>query len=227
VARERVRHFRSAGKELNLRVANLASALLGDRWQVWAIEGFFNEDIANLDDAECEFAFPAILYWDRAIRGEQSFAELWEEHNSPAIEQDAQEYLTAFMTSYLSIWNVRHVEPGVGVGLVDALTGRDAFVHDASAASRLRLHQAILAIVLECDAVRFFGGVHPVVLDSPASDAVVDAARRICRARGRAVTRDELWEPGVKQKIIAAWRSRGRAVGLSSPPGSGRTIAPR
>ena len=41
------------------------------------------------------------------------------------------------------------------------MTRQERFVYDVTSSTTLNLHESLLAIVIECDGVSFFGGAHP------------------------------------------------------------------
>src|SRR6266550_3394654 len=101
-----------------------------------------------------------------------TLGEAWRREQGHRLPPDMGLLLDAYAASWLSIWEVSDVEPGVGTTLVDLLTRQERFVQDVRSSETLERLDALLAFVLDCDGVSFFGGVHAQPLPPREADAV-------------------------------------------------------
>ena len=105
---------------------------------------------------------------------------------------------------------------GVGTKLVDQLTREERFVFDVAASNTLRPLDTLLAFVLDCGDVSFFGGIHALPFAPREAADVVAEARKICRVRTRRVAKSKLRDIDVQLDIIDLWRGSQEAF-LSRP----------
>lgn len=115
-------------------------------------------------------------------------------------------WLEAQQASWLSIWEVVHVEPGACLELVDQLSGERREVREVSASRSLVVRDTILARVVDDLEVPVLCGVHPRALPPTEADEVVRRARRGLRRRGK-VPLGELRDGLVGRRLIELWEA--------------------
>ncbi|MGQ0814826.1 MAG: hypothetical protein ACT4O1_10225, partial [Gemmatimonadota bacterium] len=125
--------------------------------------------------------------------------------------------LQAYDAAWVSLWEVAEVTSGTGSRLIDVLTREERFVHDMRTSNTLQRFDTILAIVLTCDGISFFGGVHAQPLSPRYAEAVTRDARRICRVRTRAVAREKLRDPDTQLDLLELWSAAVQRM-LHQPP---------
>lgn len=134
-----------------------------------------------------------------------TLADAWREAERPRLTSDEALVLAAWRAAWVSLWEVTEVQPGVGSRLRDALTREERFIHDVSSTATLRRHDTVLAIVLTCDDLAFFGGIHALPLPPRWAELALQTARRICRVRTRPVKLDTLREREVQLDVLVLW----------------------
>lgn len=158
----------------------------------------------EVSEAEMPFVVPWLLHFQTDTAG-LTLAREWSARHHDRLSRDDSLLLEAYDAAWVSIWEVAEVETGVGSRLTDALTREERFVHDVRSSASLRRFDTVLAIVLSCDNVSFFGGAHGQPLPPRFADVVIRAARRICRVRTRPVSADRLRDPDTQLDLLASW----------------------
>jgi hypothetical protein len=156
-----------------------------------------------LPDEEMSLVIPWLLQC-RPDENGLTVADTWR-HAKPRLTPDETLLLTAYHDTWLSIWEVGDVEPGIGSRVTDTLTREERYIHDVRSSSTLQSHDSVLGMVLTCDGVSFFGGVHAQPLSPRFADAVVREAQRRCRVRTRSVAPAKLQDPGIQLELMALW----------------------
>jgi hypothetical protein len=187
------------------RLVQFASRRVDPRWLDTAIEDYLGIDRQSAEQ-ELELGIPGAFHFLPATRAGDTLADLWLADQGARLSSDVRLLLDAYTASWLSIWEVREVTPGVGSLLADLLTGEERFVHDVRSSHSLTVYDTLLPIVLDCGGVSFFGGVHHQPLPPRTGDAVLRDARRMCRVRTRPVSREMLQRADTQQELIGRWR---------------------
>ena len=201
----RAKVLKSLDVDVARRLARFASTRVDPRWLDMAIEDYLGVDRQSAE-TELELGIPGALHYLPATPDGDTLADLWRADQGIRPSKDISLLLDAYAASWLSIWEVREVQRGVGSLLADLLTGEERFANDVSSSNSLRPYDTLLAIVLECDGVSFFGGAHRQPLPPRQGDAVLRDARRICRVRTRPVSHEKLRDIETQRALIARWR---------------------
>jgi hypothetical protein len=190
--------------ELGDRLMRFARMRYGPHWLQDVLESEDLLDGGELSDAELPFVIPWLQHFKVNSDGVM-LANEWSRHARHRIASDESLLLEAYGTAWVSIWEVAEVRPGIGSRLTDVLTREERFVYDVRSSSTLRRFDSVLAIVVTCDGVSFFGGVHAQPLPPRFADRVVREARRMCRVRTRAVSPEKLRDPDLQLELLALW----------------------
>lgn len=189
---------------LGERLMTFARAQYGPRWLQESLDAVGSLADVDLSEAEMPFVVPWLLYFQPDPDG-LTLAREWMSRELPRIAGDDALLLDAYDAAWVSIWEVAEVEAGVGSRLTDVLTREQRFVHDVRSSSTLRRFDTVLAIVVTCGDVSFFGGVHAQPLPPRSADLVAREARRICRVRTRPVPLKKLRAPEMQLELLALW----------------------
>ena len=179
---------------------------LGENWLHGALDLFMEEALADMVQAEIELAIPWALYHCPVTESGESVAKLMLQEPRLRLPVAQLSVLLAQLKTWLSIWEVTAIEPGVGIALSDLLTGATAFAHEIKASHSVSLHLAILARVVTVNDVSFIGGVHPQPLTPRFADRAVTSMRKYFRVRTRPVKADKLRDPGAQIDLVNVWR---------------------
>jgi len=189
------------------RLLRFARARYGAEWlmDVLRREGLLQN--GPLPNAEV----PLVLSWLTQYRVDSTgltLVETWRRHQRDAASDDDQVILDAYANAWLSVWEVAEVQPGTGLRMVDLLTSEERFVRDVRTSDLLERRNAVLAIVLDCDGVSFYGGMYLQPLPSFEVARVTDAARRLCGVPTGVVSSQMLRDPKLHLDLLALWRKQ-------------------
>ncbi len=110
------------------------------------------------------------------------------------------------LASWLSQWEVRRVDPGVGVELLDLLTAETRFVHEVRGSRSLERWLVVMGSVVDYPEVSVLGGVHPRPLPPVESAAPLAEVRRALGVRTRRVPVARLRAPEAQVAMLQAWQ---------------------
>ncbi|MGQ0642076.1 MAG: SEC-C metal-binding domain-containing protein, partial [Gemmatimonadaceae bacterium] len=189
------------------RLMRFARVRHGPDWLQNVLEVHGLLDDGDPSAAELSLIVPWLHHFMVNDAAGATLADAWRQHNRQRITPDERLLLDAYDAAWVSLWEVREVEPGVGSRLADVLTGEERFALDVSSSRTLRPYDTLLAIILTIDGVSFFGGAHGQPLPPRAAEFVTREARRMCRVRTRAVTQDKLRDPAVQLDLLALWNA--------------------
>jgi hypothetical protein len=187
------------------RLVRFAKTRFGPVWMAEAMHAYLHDQGPVEGELELELAIPGALHRLPATADGLTLAALWRQE-SHQLSSDTRLLLDAYDAAWLSIWEVSEVMPGVGSLLSDLLTREKRFVHDVSSSQTLAPFDTLLAAVLDCEGVSFFGGAHHQPLPPHEADAVVRDARRMCRVRTRPVPVAMLRDAAIHRHLIERWR---------------------
>jgi hypothetical protein len=142
-------------------------------------------------------------------------AEHYLEQHGDILSSKERALLAAQSQSWLSVWEVTAVKPGLSIKLQDLLSGEERLVHELSASKAVNVRDAILGRVVDFDGESVLGGVHQIPL--PPMDAA-EVVRRI-RAKLRrktAVPLDRLRSESLGRFLIQAWEESAAELVLRS-----------
>ena len=150
---------------------------------------------------------------------ETTVVDAYLEARSSDCSADEREWLEAQRRAWWSVWEVEAVEPGWTLSMVDLLTGERRTVLDRSASRGLGPRDALLARVVDHDALSLFAAIHPSVLPPFDAAEVVEQARRKLR-RKRAVPPERLRDGRFANALVRYWQMAVEALRLRSrrPP---------
>lgn len=188
------------------RLLDFARAKAGVGWLREALEVYFGEGV-ELDEDEFQLAIPWALFHLHSYRGEATIAERARADRKTRLSAEQQRLLDAHLAAWLSVWEVREVQAGVGLSLHDLLTGETRFVTEATASRTVVSRHAILCRVVDHDGVSFIGGLHPRPMEPFGADVVVKTMRRYCRVRTRPVAPEKLRDVDHQLHLLDTWRA--------------------
>jgi hypothetical protein len=186
------------------RILQFARRHYGQTWLTGVLDevGILDEE-GQIPDEEIQLVIPWLLYCHRDANG-MTVAEVWRRHER-RLTPDEVLLLDAYADAWLSIWEIAEVQRGTGSRVVDALTKEERFVHDVSSSESLERHHAVLGMVVTCDGISFFGGVHGRPLTPRFADKVIHTARRLCRVRTRPVPVERLRQEDIQLELMTIW----------------------
>ncbi len=209
----RAAELKACDTELGGRLMRFARMRHGPHWMHDALE---SEGMRELSDAEMPIVIPWLQHF-KIDKSGSTLADEWRRHKGRGISPDVLLLLESYGAAWVSLWEVAEVEPGRGSRLTDLLTREERFVHDVRSSSILRRFDTVLAIILTCDGVSFFGGAHTRPLPPQFADSVVRRARRLCGVRTRPVSPDKLRDPNMQLELLAVWNAAVEDM-LDQPP---------
>ncbi len=158
------------------------------------------------DFTDARAAEPLSLHWALyhvRVRGRRVVDHFTAERGD-RLTREEREWLDAQSRSWLGIWEVEGVEPGVSLDLHDILTGERRHVTEASGSRMLVRRSAVLARVVDHGGVSVICGTHPQPL--PPIDAAAVARRfRDRLRRGATAPVARLREERFGRDLIARW----------------------
>jgi hypothetical protein len=214
--RTRAEELTAVDSDLTSRLLRFARTRIGPAWLDAALADYAGSEEADLPERELALALPWALHFRRP-EGVPTVAEVWAAEQRRRVTDDQRSLLDAYANAWLSIWKVERVERGVGTLLVDRLTHTERFAYDVTSSGTLDLHDSLLAIIVECDGVAFFGGAHPQPLPPRHAERVLRDARKLCRVRTRPVDPDLLRNDDIQLELIDFWNAAVDAL-LAAPP---------
>jgi hypothetical protein len=198
---------KDADRQLTDRLMRFAGMRYGDPWFSSAVSRYSGGESERVEEIELELVVPLAYYLFPDAEGQRPVAEVFLEDQGSRLPPKLRDVLEAQLEAYASVWEVRRIESGVGVHVVDLLTTEERFVHEVTASRLLTPRLAILARVVDTGGISFFAGIHPQPLEPRDADLVVRNIRRICRVRTRPVNRDRLRELLTQLALIHIWRA--------------------
>jgi SEC-C motif len=186
------------------RLMRFARMRHGPHWLQDVLDAAGLLDGREPSEAEMSIVIPWLQHFQVNTTG-LTLASEWRQHERHRISPDESLLLGAYDSAWVSLWEVAEVEPGIGSRLTDVLTREERFVHDVRSSSTLKRFDTVLAIILTCDGVSFFGGVHARPLPPRFAEAVMREARRMCRVRTRPVSPAKLRDPDMQLELLSLW----------------------
>lgn len=176
---------------------------LGD----WAVQRFGEAAFGAFGDFD-DFMEARSLAWPWSVYGShvegRSIVARYLEQERDRLPSDERRWLEAQRDAWLSVWEVRDVEPGVSLDLEDLLTGQTRHVLEIQGSQLLSARTALLARIVDFDGSSFLCGNHPRPLPPRAADEVVERARRRLRKR-RAIPVERMRDPATGRALIRYW----------------------
>ena len=196
--------------ELNEQLLHYAQRRFGRTWIPEGISRF----TGGLTEAESETERSLLATWMLYHRGASDsdedvrpVADIWREEHRLYREATKDRLVKAHLDAPLGIWEVQSIEPGVGSQLTDLLSGEERFVYDASSTATLEPWLGLLAYVVDCDGISFFGGLHLQPLPPTETNMLVKEIRRLTRVRTKPVSLEFRTDPDAHVHVAALWRA--------------------
>ena len=209
---------KAVDRHLMRRMLKFARQRFGDGWLDSATTAYCGSTDAEISEHELQLLMPwAIYHLPPGERG-ISVARHFMEENARRLSGDERDIIDAQLQSWLSIWEIRDVVPGVGMSLVDMLTGEERFVHEISGSAHASPRDALLMLIATAGEVSFASGTHPQPLGPRDSAWVAREIRRMCRVRTRPIGTDRLRDVNIQIKMIHAWRDEVERARMRPPP---------
>ncbi|MGK2962864.1 MAG: hypothetical protein ACSLFK_12055, partial [Gemmatimonadaceae bacterium] len=190
----------------------------GDDWLDSATTAYCGSADGEISEHEAQLLIPWAIYHLPAGERGISVARHFREENARRLSRDERDIIDAQLQSWLSIWEIREVVPGVGMSLVDMLTGEECFVHEISGSADANPRDALLMLITTAGEVSFGSGTHPQPLAPRDSARVAREIRRICRVRTKPIGTDRLRDVNIQIKLIHVWRDEVERARMRPPP---------
>ncbi len=175
----------------------------GEGWLPNAMEAFFEDMAGESEDLQL-FVPWAVHHWPTEGR---PVREWFLEDAGVRLEGAERKWLEAQRTAVVSVWEVREVYEGEGLGVKDLLRGDECFVREVLGSMQLGARDAVLGRVVEYLGLSVFCGLHPVPLPSMWAAEVVRVARTGLKVRGRKpVPHEKLMDPEATLNLVHAWQ---------------------
>lgn len=204
--------------DLGTRLIRFSKSRFGSDWLAHAAAQYVGQQGVGIPEADMGMAIPWALFSLRDSSEDQTVAETWRREQGRKVSPDQHALLDAYAAAWMSVWEVSEVERGVGARIADLLTGEKRFVYDVQASKTVQPLDAMLAFILDCGDVSFFGGVHSQPLPPRWADHVVREAKRICRVRTRPPSIDKLQNTDIQLAIIDCWNATVAQMVTQQPP---------
>lgn len=159
------------------------------------------EGIEN-DEAALQLFFPWAAWTADVDR--KRIAETYLEQNGAQVSDEERAWSAAQLASWLSFWEVTHVEPG-RIDVRDLLTGERRSVTEVRGADSLTTRDTLLARVVDFRGASYFGGTHGRPLSPLEASGVADTVRGIWRIRKGNVPIERLRDGVAGRQMIDWW----------------------
>jgi len=180
---------------------------LVERLATWGLRRFgeaafgFAEDFDDVE-AEASLAWPWSVY-GRRIEG-RAIVAWYLDLEQGRLPIDERRWLEAQRDAWLSVWEVRDIEPGVSLLLEDLLTGETRRILEVQGSRALHPRAALLARIVDFDDCSYMCGNHPYPLPPRAAFTVVERTRARLRRR-RQVPLDRMRDDATGRALIRYW----------------------
>lgn len=156
---------------------------LGAEWANAALDQFAGSAEQDLSEFDEPFYAHWLLHHRPAATGAPTPALQWLEaqrtRHGVRMDQDVDALVTALRDSRIGLWRVTQVEPGVGYGLHDLLTGTTAFVYDDAGILGDHPDDVCLAYLFTLDDIQLMLGTYLDLLPLDQAEHVADAIRAL------------------------------------------------
>lgn len=189
------------------RLMRFARDRFGKSWLGLALDEYADPTSPDTVEEEIQLAAPWTVFHFPLPESDRSVAQVVFDRSDVPLPPTLHYLLAAQLESWLGIWEVQRVEPGVGMAMKDMLTHEERFVYEINASRTLSMRDALLGRVVDVEGVSFLAGIHPRSLAPRDADVAIREARRICRVRTRPVRPEQLRDPQVQLQLIDVWRA--------------------
>jgi hypothetical protein len=173
----------------------------GRDWATPALESVLAGD--EIDDSGAQILGPWLIYlcpFDGATPAARYAAE-----RGPKLTDAERRTIEVHGAARLSLWEVRRVDPGVGLELYDLLVQEPRFVHDVRASREAVPWTVMLAAIAVYPEVCVFTGVHGLTLTPDEGVFAVREARRMLRVRTRPAPPERLAAAEFQVDLLQLW----------------------
>jgi len=202
---ERRRPFEAHALDARLvsRLMQFASRKFGDGWRR------FEDDFDDARDS-IHLAYPWSVYGFK-VAG-TTVADAYVESRGHHLAEEERRWLEAQRAAWLSIWEVKSVEPGRSLTLHDALSGERRNVLESRASRSLAVHHALLARVVDYAGFSLLAGAHATPLPPLEAAHVMDRARAHLRRKRAAIPPERLRKAAFGRSLIRYWEEAASEV---------------
>lgn len=156
---------------------------LGAEWANAALDQFAGSAEQDLSEFDEPFYAHWLLHHRPATAGAPTPAMQWLEaqraRHGARMDQDVDALVAALRDSRIGLWRVTQVEPGVGYGLHDLLTGTTAFVYDDAGILGDHPDTVCLAYLFTLDDIQLVLGTYLDLLPLDQAERVAEAIRAL------------------------------------------------
>ena len=156
----RANSLKATDQQLMHRMLGFAMNRFGDAWLGAAIEAYSGSP-EFLIEGEEQLLVPWAVYHLPDADPAVTLAGYFREENARHLNSEEREIIDAQLQSWLSVWEIREIVDGVGLSLVDMLTGEERFIHEVMGSRNAIPRNALLVIVTTVNGVSFASGTHP------------------------------------------------------------------
>jgi hypothetical protein len=183
-------------RRLTEKIIRFGVHRFGQEWLRRAEEDFDDPDLAT----------PLVTAWALyhvQVEGEPVSTWFLGEDAPPPAESE-RSWVEAQQASWLSVWQVREVQPGHSIRLRDLLTGEEREVEELSGSSSVSCGDAVLARIVDYRGRSVICGNHPCFLPLPVAARVLERLRLRLR-RKPTVAVECLREERTGRYLIGCW----------------------
>ncbi len=206
---ERAASFHRRDGELVGQILRLSRQEFGDGWLDECLD-VLGVDRIEFEQSSYHIVVPLLIY--HLPTRERLLIDLFLEWNRSRLLVDDYDWLEAQRRAWLSAWEVRSVEPGIGMRIEDLLTGESRFVHEKGASGVLVNRDTILARVIDHEGLSVIAGCHPRQLPPGFAAEWTKRARSSCRSRRSKIPPERLRQSDVIVPFFTSWGAAARAM---------------
>jgi hypothetical protein len=196
------------------QMMELANRRFGREWLVEPMQAYFL--LRPFEREDLQLFMPWVMnHW--RVEG-RPMREWFLEERGDRLTEAEHDWLLSQVGVLVSVWEVREVREGEGLGVKDLLTGEERFVHEVKGSRMVNVRDAMLGRVVDHEGLSVFCGVYPRTLPPREADEVVRVARRVLKVRGEWVPRQKLASEGVDLGLIHVWMEAVLELEQQPPP---------
>lgn len=171
--------------------------------EAWAPGEVWDEFDIPIDRDTLQLFMPWVAYHYRPR--DVTTAEAFLAIRGSKLPEAERALVEAEARAWLSIWEIEDTTPGVGLKLLDLLSGERRGVLEKRGSETLVRGDAVLARVLDHDGLSVVAGMHPRALKPQDAALAVKLARKVLKVRRKLVPLATLREPGGEMDLLSVW----------------------
>ncbi len=196
------------------RLVEFANRRFGREWLTEPMAAYFQ--LRPFEREDLQLFMPWVVnHW--RVQG-RPMREWFLEEQADRLTEAEHDWLLSQAGALVSVWEVREVREGEGLGVKDLLRGEERFVHEVKGSTMVKPRDAMLGRVVDHEGLSVFCGVYPRTLPPREADEVVRVARRVLKVRGEWVPRQKLASEGVDLGLIHVWMETVLELDQQPPP---------